>query len=474
MSRLRIIPARAGFTFNELLGLIDKQDHPRSRGVYRTALPGAFSRCGSSPLARGLQGDEGGWPKPDRIIPARAGFTIHGERGEDANRDHPRSRGVYSIEAALLESQLGSSPLARGLQLRHVVGGDPPRIIPARAGFTGPPAVRKSPGWDHPRSRGVYPSVSMGRLFVVGSSPLARGLRDPPILIAEVGRIIPARAGFTPGLCVGGRRVRDHPRSRGVYRRTFLSYLAAHGSSPLARGLRGGVEVGVGLGRIIPARAGFTRGVLLPGRFQGDHPRSRGVYGPLQLPVAHPQGSSPLARGLRSQEPAHAQPRGLGIIPARAGFTFALVRRGFRRRDHPRSRGVYSTRVTGPPSLEGSSPLARGLLSPPPRRGSCHRIIPARAGFTRHMTHRTQTHPDHPRSRGVYNGLPAQPAEGAGSSPLARGLLRVGQGDGGGVGIIPARAGFTMASTGRRRGGCGSSPLARGLHLRILGIPTNP
>ena len=413
MSRLRIIPARAGFTFNELLGLIDKQDHPRSRGVYRTALPGAFSRCGSSPLARGLQGDEGGWPKPDRIIPARAGFTIHGERGEDANRDHPRSRGVYSIEAALLESQLGSSPLARGLQLRHVVGGDPPRIIPARAGFTGPPAVRKSPGWDHPRSRGVYPSVSMGRLFVVGSSPLARGLRDPPILIAEVGRII-------------------------------------------------------------PARAGFTRGVLLPGRFQGDHPRSRGVYGPLQLPVAHPQGSSPLARGLRSQEPAHAQPRGLGIIPARAGFTFALVRRGFRRRDHPRSRGVYSTRVTGPPSLEGSSPLARGLLSPPPRRGSCHRIIPARAGFTRHMTHRTQTHPDHPRSRGVYNGLPAQPAEGAGSSPLARGLLRVGQGDGGGVGIIPARAGFTMASTGRRRGGCGSSPLARGLHLRILGIPTNP
>ena len=96
MSRLRIIPARAGFTFNELLGLIDKQDHPRSRGVYRTALPGAFSRCGSSPLARGLQGDEGGWPKPDRIIPARAGFTFLRHSCSLPFRDHPRSRGVYS------------------------------------------------------------------------------------------------------------------------------------------------------------------------------------------------------------------------------------------------------------------------------------------------------------------------------------------------------------------------------------------
>jgi len=34
------------------------------------------------------------------------------------------------------------------------------------------------------------------------------------------------------------------------------------------------------------------------------------------------------------------------------------------RRDHPRSRGVYAPGLCDAPLLRGSSPLARGLLSP--------------------------------------------------------------------------------------------------------------
>ena len=34
--------------------------------------------------------------------------------------------------------------------------------------------------------------------FVVGSSPLARGLHVQPLPLRETTRIIPARAGFTP------------------------------------------------------------------------------------------------------------------------------------------------------------------------------------------------------------------------------------------------------------------------------------
>ena len=51
---------------------------------------------------------------------------------------------------------MGSSPLARGLPVEELEGGTRFGIIPARAGFT----VRRPPPEqmvrDHPRSRGVY------------------------------------------------------------------------------------------------------------------------------------------------------------------------------------------------------------------------------------------------------------------------------------------------------------------------------
>ena len=52
--------------------------------------------------------------------------------------------------------------------------------------------------------------------------------------------------------------MQDHPRSRGVYFTLAEAVLVAHGSSPLARGLLGDVDVEHGVLGIIPARAGFT------------------------------------------------------------------------------------------------------------------------------------------------------------------------------------------------------------------------
>ena len=50
-----------------------------------------------------------------------------------------------------------------------------------------------------------------------------------------------------------------------------------------------------------------------------------------------------------------------GIIPARAGFTNPYRHTETCRRDHPRSRGVYIPESLVDPFPEGSSPLARGL-----------------------------------------------------------------------------------------------------------------
>ena len=174
--------------------------------------------------------------------------------------------------------------------------------------------------------------------------------------------IIPARAGFTHPFCFPIYYLGDHPRSRGVYP-----------SCPNGWGRRGG---------IIPARAGFTRSYLSTPEKAEDHPRSRGVYYVLDLLGVLGVGSSPLARGLLLAKNFRRQD--VRIIPARAGFTSPPPRRRPSHWDHPRSRGVYDISGSPPGRSWGSSPLARGL---PVGAGVLleeRRIIPARAGFTRH------------------------------------------------------------------------------------------
>ena len=214
---------------------------------------------------------------------------------------------------------------------------------------------------DHPRSRGVYVSPAGPVSTTAGSSPLARGLPTPRRSRQDCAWIIPARAGFTFPFPRPSPNPTDHPRSRGVYTLTVLLLTHAVGSSPLARGLLEAVAHHIASLRIIPARAGFTiaRGFICSS--QSDHPRSRGVYLSLSLARRNP------------------------------------------RRDHPRSRGVYPHPVFPPSRLDGSSPLARGLRSrrrpTSPGRG----IIPARAGFTGREHNGEDRSPDHPRSRGVYH-----------------------------------------------------------------------
>ena len=135
------------------------------------------------------------------------------------------------------------------------------RAVPAAPPLARSGARRADPkGSVHPRSRGVYVSVASGVPETVGSSPLARGL---PVLAAQGvagARIIPARAGFTDSGQVTTHRWSDHPRSRGVYTPIPTISPAPPGSSPLARGLQRRLTYAEAACRIIPARAGFTRG----------------------------------------------------------------------------------------------------------------------------------------------------------------------------------------------------------------------
>ena len=174
---------------------------------------------GSSPLARGLRLQAVPEGLRARIIPARAGFTLPTRPSTSGNADHPRSRGVYATTTWTAVIIPGSSPLARGLHGHPGDGDGGARIIPARAGFTGRDSVTSTGTWDHPRSRGVYVAHDRNVMGTVGSSPLARGLRDYRIACVRDGRIIPARAGFTRRCVSRWPAPWDHPRSRGVYSR---------------------------------------------------------------------------------------------------------------------------------------------------------------------------------------------------------------------------------------------------------------
>ena len=274
------------------------------------------------------------------IIPARAGFTWSSTRPTRPSTDHPRSRGVYPCPESWVTPFPGSSPLARGLQIKERGGESFPRIIPARAGFTPTHKAWPTMAEDHPRSRGVYPPPLLRACDPVGSSPLARGLRLQRRVQARSRRIIPARAGFTALTISVVSAKEDHPRSRGVYWRRVAATGGQEGSSPLARGLPPIPRRRIPAIRIIPARAGFTRS------------RKRSIC-----------------------------PRAW-IIPARAGFTARPAAAGRPPKDHPRSRGVYVPRIHGSRWSVGSSPLARGLLHHLQRLPEGGGIIPARAGFT--------------------------------------------------------------------------------------------
>ena len=215
---------------------------------------------------------------------------------------------------------------------------------------------------------------------------------------------------------------------------------------------------------IIPARAGFTDADIRRAYRGGDHPRSRGVYWSTKLFPGAIVGSSPLARGLHVMR-ERPLPYG-GIIPARAGFTTVGDRPHTKPGDHPRSRGVYSGLDVYFHNLRGSSPLARGL--PINENGGIvdGGIIPARAGFTSARFTAVLGLWDHPRSRGVYLLFERKCDGGFGSSPLARGLPILTLTVLFCSGIIPARAGFTATVMGSFLSESGSSPLARGLPHR--------
>ena len=135
-SASRLIPARAGNTTCILCAKVSDSAHPRSRGEHLGDARGEMVHSGSSPLARGTPMPRGHHDSAGRLIPARAGNTWDTTPPAAASTAHPRSRGEHFARASLLAWLSGSSPLARGTLLVEGYLPAVHRLIPARAGNT--------------------------------------------------------------------------------------------------------------------------------------------------------------------------------------------------------------------------------------------------------------------------------------------------------------------------------------------------
>ena len=293
---MRLIPARAGNTLHPAVTPCVSSAHPRSRGEHSRQQQEEAGHFGSSPLARGTRTDRPERIPALRLIPARAGNTLPKDSVKSLRAAHPRSRGEHPAAGTHAIPSVGSSPLARGTPHTRINARSHTRLIPARAGNTPPyhPHHRHRPA--HPRSRGEHHMKSRMFPMMVGSSPLARGTRLHSDRRHLCCRLIPARAGNTAGLWWKTAPSPAHPRSRGEHVGVVGDEQVGFGSSPLARGTPIGSYSGLLISRLIPARAGNTCSKLTPSSSNSAHPRSRGEHPPHAGGVAPPP-AHPRSRG---------------------------------------------------------------------------------------------------------------------------------------------------------------------------------
>ena len=212
----------------------------------------------------------------------------------------------------------------------------------------------------YPRWRGEHISSRTRASFRLGLSPLARGTLLCRFHITGLPRFIPAGAGNTTVQTAGYYFFAVYPRWCGEHNVRLSPLCVVAGLSPLARGTRIKHGLTRRAARFIPAGAGNTPRLFKRGRRGSVYPRWRGEHPPLAPSNSGTVGLSPLARG------THVANRLIIIyfrfIPAGAGNTIEIVFGIYSEAVYPRWRGEHTDQVTRRPCPSGLSPLARGTL----------------------------------------------------------------------------------------------------------------
>ena len=150
-------------------------------------------------------------------------------------------------------------------------------------------------------------------------------------------------------------------------------------------------------------------------------------------------GSSPHARGTLSPVPSYDVER--RFIPACAGNAFGSSDSCGNQEVHPRMRGERENRFSIAPNIFGSSPHARGTLNRHMAGEFRKRFIPACAGNAATAANASARTSVHPRMRGERASFSRWILTKIGSSPHARGTLPYKEKEEAKARFIPACAG---------------------------------
>ncbi len=294
------------------------------------------------------------------IIPAYAGNTRCRALLSARAWDHPRICGEHLKLGQRAKIGWGSSPHMRGTRSRSRTRRNEGGIIPAYAGNTLFESISADPSRDHPRICGEHRPAGLIRDGQQGSSPHMRGTRCDGRKTLVFAGIIPAYAGNTSLMIISHPRFEDHPRICGEHVWPSVRRSGHPGSSPHMRGTHQGWRDDGEVDGIIPAYAGNTECFLAMLFHVGDHPRICGEHQTMQLADMNKQGSSPHMRGTRTV--GYGESCRIRIIPAYAGNTAIVSKKGKFFRDHPRICGEHPCSGQSVGSGWGSSPHMRGTL----------------------------------------------------------------------------------------------------------------
>ena len=274
--------------------------HPRACGENALRRTGEVACSGSSPRVRGKRDRHRLQQERDGLIPARAGKTGPPRWGFGGVGAHPRACGenVPELTGATVRVWLiparagktrppcgpaskprGSSPRVRGKRDHE------PRRVRARVA--------------HPRACGENARGRRGHRLTVGSSPRVRGKPARRDRRAPPDRLIPARAGKTGPAKASMRSRRAHPRACGENATSKEPDPCRAGSSPRVRGKLGRFRVQLDRMGLIPARAGKTRDTHVQDSHAPAHPRACGENLTREFVCLARGGSSPRVRGKR-------------------------------------------------------------------------------------------------------------------------------------------------------------------------------
>ena len=189
---------------------------------------------------------------------------------------HPRAGGENLHRQPRRRRHRGSSPRGRGKLSSVKINGWSLRLIPARAGKTPGRWERASSARAHPRAGGEnHGDISRPR-GESGSSPRGRGKPWTQMRAARCRGLIPARAGKTTPRPLSRWLATAHPRAGGENINAGSYLQTIEGSSPRGRGKRQTSRTDRPPTRLIPARAGKTQGRRASCSRDWAHPRAGG------------------------------------------------------------------------------------------------------------------------------------------------------------------------------------------------------